>query len=1153
MEPESFRHRVEAFATAVNAVAPIVTLGFSRRVGPHRSLFTYWYPLGMGTHVVPDADGALEPHFQFFGAASVTMLPAPSSGEPMSLWFGFAGAEPLSDAQTAALTALAGRATDVLDGDETIDSKLDRLRRLDAAAELVPALTGVLDVRDVFHRVGSIAKNVLPHDAVSLGVFNDDLSEITLYARSGESDEPPSSPNPYPAALTSLWDSYVIDDLAGLPLERRERAAELGFRSSLRVAVRLGDRVIAGLDFMSRDAARYTSTDVAVGRRIAEQVALALSHHRLAEESRQLAALRERETNLEMLDGLLSAITGVLDIREVFSRISEIAGKVLPHDAMGLPILTDDREHVIPFVTVGLPAGTVPDIQPIPDSLRPMLTQPWDFDLVDHIPTHPELSKSRFATLGYRSLMRVPIRISGQLQGLLGFFSKKPAAYSHPDTLIARRIADHVAMMLSHQRLADEIRRASALEERAANLDMLDGLLNAITGVLDVREVFERISDIGNKVMPHDAVTIVTAEPESAILTLYATSGALKHLPTPFQMPAPDPSLLERSWDFLLIDDLQKDPVYHQAPSARAGMHAMLTLPFWVAGTLKGGVNFFSRTPGRFTRDDVPIARRIADHIALALSHHRLADEARQLDEARAKAAHLERLDSTLAAVVNMGELSETFERISAVTQNVVPHDALALPVLMPGGRQAKIYAAAGVRVKELPEIVDLPPSLLGDSQWEYQLIEDLQADANEAKTPGARLGFRSTLRMAIRFDKEWVAGLAFLSLAPSAFKASDVPVARRIADRIAYTLSRERRLEAFRKADEAAARAARLESRVRALTDELDARAGYRRVIGESPSWRQVLTQATQVASTETTVLLLGESGTGKEVVARLLHRASQRREGPFVALNCAALPEHLLEAELFGYERGAFTGAMQSKPGQLEQASSGVLFLDEVGEMSLSAQAKFLRVLQEREFQRLGGTRILRTDARIIAATNRDLHKAMGQGHFREDLFYRLNVFAIRLPALRDRRDDVLPLSEAFLAEFGRAFGRPPAGISREARQTLLAYHWPGNVRELRNILERAAILCDGGLITGEHLAIGPSPVRIEPPAPIVVESMPAPAAAPPPPASRGGEDLKSVERAMIEEALQNARFNKSKAAKDLGLSRHQLYVRMRRYGLE
>src|SRR5262245_977691 len=339
------------------------------------------------------------------------------------------------------------------------------------------------------------------------------------------------------------------------------------------------------------------------------------------------------------------------------------------------------------------------------------------------------------------------------------------------------------------------------------------------------------------------------------------------------------------------------------------------------------------------------------------------------------------------------------------------------------------------------------------------------------------------------------------------------------------------------------AARAAELQARVSKLAAEVDRRTGARLVVGESEAWRKVLTEATQVASTNTTALLLGESGTGKEVVARFLHRASARSAGPFVAINCAALPEHLLEAELFGYERGAFTGATQSKPGQIEQAARGTLFLDEVAEMSPSAQAKFLRVLQEREYQRLGGTRVLRADVRIIAATNRDLQRAMERGQFREDLYYRLNVFAIRLPALKDRREDIEPLSREFLAAVGRGHLRTPAGISREALRQLRGHHWPGNFRGLRTALERAAILCDGALIETEHLALAPAPAPEPAAVPAAVAALPA--------EPGSSFDLQSMERAMIEQALHRARFNKSRAAKSIGLTRHQLYVRLRKDG--
>ena len=530
--------------------------------------------------------------------------------------------------------------------------------------------------------------------------------------------------------------------------------------------------------------------------------------------------------------------------------------------------------------------------------------------------------------------------------------------------------------------------------------------------------------------------------------------------------------------------------------------------------------------------------------------------ERKAAETLRARTANLELLDELLNTLVDSGDLRDIFGRVSAIASKVLTHDAAALIVKLPDSRHARVYASAGFP-PGLPDSTELSPELLEHPHWEHDILDDLTQLSDPRYQNLVRMGFNSLVRVPLRLEGRFAGALFFCSKRLSAFEPADVLVARRVADRMAMSVARDREVAATKRATEATARAAQLEARVRALTEELDARTGYRRVIGESASWRQVLTHAAQAAATETTVLLLGESGTGKEVVARFLHRGSPRRDGPFVALNCAALPEQLLEAELFGYERGAYTGAVQSKPGQLEQAAGGTLFLDEVGEMSPSAQAKFLRVLQEREFQRLGGTRILRTDVRIVAATNRDLQRAMSTGGFREDLYYRLNVFAIRLPPLRDRRDDILPLSEAFLIELGRGLGRPPAGISRDARQLLLDYHWPGNVRELRNILERAAILADGSLIASEHLAIvspsAPASPGVAAPQAPAIERSAAASTAPPDLPTRSAGNLHDMERGMIEQALQNARFNKSKAAKELGLTRHQLYVRMKKYGFE
>ena len=300
----------------------------------------------------------------------------------------------------------------------------------------------------------------------------------------------------------------------------------------------------------------------------------------------------------------------------------------------------------------------------------------------------------------------------------------------------------------------------------------------------------------------------------------------------------------------------------------------------------------------------------------------------------------------------------------------------------------------------------------------------------------------------------------------------------------------------------------------------------GTTRVIGQSPEWRQVLRKASQVAWTDTTVFLQGESGTGKEVVARYIHRTSPRKNGPFVAINCAALPEQLLESELFGYERGAFTGAHQAKAGQIELASTGVLFLDEVSEMSPMAQAKLLRFLQEREFRRLGGTRLVKVNVRVIAASNRDLQKAVTDGSFREDLFYRLRVFDIYLPPLRERRSDIPLLAAAFLQDFKRSSGCAPEGLAPDALEMLGRYDWPGNVRELHNALERAAIVCDGGPITPEHLSLQPKHFATR----------------------RRPIQLSDVERQTIEQVLHECDGNKSKAARRLGITRTQLYGRLR-----
>jgi two-component system response regulator AtoC len=314
-----------------------------------------------------------------------------------------------------------------------------------------------------------------------------------------------------------------------------------------------------------------------------------------------------------------------------------------------------------------------------------------------------------------------------------------------------------------------------------------------------------------------------------------------------------------------------------------------------------------------------------------------------------------------------------------------------------------------------------------------------------------------------------------------------------------------------------------------------------FETLVGESPKMQEVYRLVERVLHTTAYVLLTGESGTGKDLIARVLHYQGPRAKGPFIAVNCAAIPETLLEAELFGYERGAFTGATQRKPGRFELAAGGTLFLNEIGDMSGVLQAKLLQVLQDGKFERLGGMETLTTDARIIAATNQNLEQLIAEGRFRLDLYYRLNRYPITLPPLRERQEDLGPLTMYSLKHLSQELRKEVLGISKEAMGLLERYSWPGNVRELENVIERAVILCQGTVVTVQDLPSLRDHLRV----PVLSgEAFRLPS---------GGIILADVEKGLIRQALEQSHQNKSRAAKLLGLSRTQLRTRMRHYGLK
>jgi formate hydrogenlyase transcriptional activator len=327
-----------------------------------------------------------------------------------------------------------------------------------------------------------------------------------------------------------------------------------------------------------------------------------------------------------------------------------------------------------------------------------------------------------------------------------------------------------------------------------------------------------------------------------------------------------------------------------------------------------------------------------------------------------------------------------------------------------------------------------------------------------------------------------------------------------------------------------------RLQQQNVALREEVDKASMFEEIVGASPALAALLARVAKVANTDSTVLINGETGTGKELIARAIHRRSRRSSGAFVAVNCAAIPRELMVSELFGHERGAFTGAIQRRPGRFELADGGTLFLDEVGELSPEIQVALLRVLQEREFERLGGSQRIRVDVRVIAATNRKLGTAISRGSFREDLFYRLNVFPLEVPPLRERSDDIPLLVRYFIDRYARNAGKVISRVNKAAMERLESYPWPGNVRELQNVIERSVIVCDTDEFTVDESWLATKP------------------------ASDGGTKLSSTlaahERAIVEEALRASGgrvFGPSGAAARLGIPRSTLESKIRALNID
>ena len=575
----------------------------------------------------------------------------------------------------------------------------------------------------------------------------------------------------------------------------------------------------------------------------------------------------------------------------------------------------------------------------------------------------------------------------------------------------------------------------------------------------------------------------------------------------------------------------------------QAGLSAWMALPLMGVERVIGALIVGNTVPDVYTEAHLATGRQIADVIGPVIESIVLVHTERRRRQRL-------RVVPEVARVLGMSlNVAEIFERLAAAVRPVLDFDIMATSLLESDGMKRWLLVAEGPPVRGHEGFEDFSfaarlqarePVLI--REWESELDPTYPADRTVLED-----GIRSFVAVPLVFGEKVGALLAFGKRQPDWFDTSDLEVVEEIAQHVVVAIQHQRLAEKQHRLAIAEGQAQQLERRVQRLHGALSEQYGFGRILGQAPSLREALERAARVAPEETPVLLTGESGTGKELVAQAIHYASRRADGPCVAINCAALPDTLIESELFGHERGAFTGADKQKPGRFELAAGGTLFLDEVGELAAAVQAKLLRVLQEHEFQRVGGTATLKADFRLIVATNRDLADAMARGQFREDLYYRLSVFPIHLPPLRVRGDDVVLLAREFVRRLGERMGKGEPGLSRDAQQLLVTYPWPGNIRELQNAIERALIVSDDGLITAAQLGLTrprlPSGEASPPgvPTPSRVANQEAAAAT-----------LQELERHAIADALANAKGNKTAAAAALGITRMRLYTKLKRLGL-
>jgi formate hydrogenlyase transcriptional activator len=750
---------------------------------------------------------------------------------------------------------------------------------------------------------------------------------------------------------------------------------------------------------------------------------------------------------------------------------------------------------------------------------------------------------------GFRVMCVVPASTPTTHWGLIGIASRDVDEYPAATIDILKRIADRVARAAAPAPQPGAAPRPEAIgvaspPDAIDRTQLLLRITNAVTSQRHLPALLETISSLLRETIPHHYASLSIWDEDTRGLRRWAAVQPVAGTPLPegvlLDRDEP-PWLAFESGDVIQITPdalLALDTAVTPSLVAR-GLRSGVCLPLKTPRGKYGVLNVGSPRPDAFSLPEIMLLWQIARQLALAIENAIYFDRAeRYRFEARTERDRFKLLLDVNNALVSQLDARQLWQSVFETVRRDLHHDYASLVILdrASGTLQleaATYYDARGILEPQAPMLERSPvaQALEGTVPCVFSGEELDRLDLEGVSTMRST-GLQSACCIPLATRGRALGVLNVASRTPGAFSQADVDLLSDIAGQIAIAVEN---VLAVREISELKNRLA--EEKLY-LEGEVISQHDFKEIVGESQALRHVLQQIQTVAATDATVLLLGETGTGKELLARALHDASRRRDHPFIRLSGAALPTSLIESELFGYEKGAFTGAVQSRAGRLELAHRGTLFLDEVGDIPLEVQPKLLRVLQEREFERLGTAQTRRVDVRLVAATNRNLDDMVAAGSFRSDLYYRLSVFPIHVPPLRERRGDIPMLVRHFVQKASRAMGRHVTTIPKTTMDALERWHWPGNIRELQNVIERAVILTSGSVL---HVPIAAIPVSRRHSSP-----------------SSGAEEARyrSGERAMIVKALAEAKGvigGPNGAAARLGLKRTTLQSKMQRLGIK